>query len=86
MSNGTDGDTVNIVNEQTEMDEEHRKQLAVKKKDEGNQHFKCQEYEKAIELYTEAIDLDPDEPPFYTNRSIAYFKQEAYGYARMYQP
>lgn len=56
-------------------------QQAIEKKDKGNEHFKNQEYEKAIELYTEAINLNPLEPTFYTNRSIAYFRTEAYGYA-----
>ena len=60
---------------------ESQVKLAVAKKDAGNEHFKNQEYEKAIELYSEAIELNPTEPTFYTNRSIAYFRTEAYGYA-----
>lgn len=62
-------------------DADAQMKLAVEKKDTGNQHFKNQDYEKAIELYSEAIELNPSEPTFYTNRSIAYFRTEAYGYA-----
>jgi len=69
-----------IVNNGSQIDEE-TKQTAIRKKDEGNEHFKNGEYEKAIELYSEAIKLNPDEPTFYTNRSIAHFKTEGYGYA-----
>lgn len=40
-----------------------------------------QDYEKAAELYTEAIDLNPNVPAYYANRSFANLKLENFGYA-----
>jgi len=45
-------------------------------KDKGNEHFKKGEHAKAIEMYTYATELDPNNPIFYTNRSNAYFKMK----------
>lgn len=39
------------------------------------------EYDKAIEWYTEAIKLDPENAVYYANRSLAHLRQESYGYA-----
>lgn len=38
-------------------------------------------YEQAIDLYTNAVELDPTVAVYYGNRSIAYLKTESYGYA-----
>lgn len=70
-----------MTKEAPDADSQAKQQQAVEKKDAGNEYFKSQDYEKAIELYSEAIELNPSEPTFYTNRSIAYFRTEAYGYA-----
>lgn len=43
--------------------------------------FLDQEYDKAIELYTKAIDLDSSVAVYYGNRSIAYLRTECFGYA-----
>lgn len=40
-----------------------------------------QEYAKAIELYTEAIELNPYNAVFYANRSLAYMRCETFGLA-----
>ena len=69
------------ANEETTTEFELNKKAALAKKDEGNVFFSNQEYEKAIELYTEAIKLKSDEAVFFSNRSICYFKTEAYGFA-----
>lgn len=37
----------------------------------GNDAFKNGEYAKAVENYTTAIDVDPDDPKLYVNRSLA---------------
>ncbi|KAL6264536.1 hypothetical protein P5V15_004642 [Pogonomyrmex californicus] len=50
-------------------------------KEEANEYFKNQVYDKAIELYTKAIDLNPSVAVYYGNRSIAYLKTECFGYA-----
>lgn len=54
---------------------------AMRLKDEANELFKQAQYEPAIRLYSQAIELHPTEHTFYSNRSIAYFRTECYGYA-----
>lgn len=48
----------------------------------GNNFFKAKKYPEAIEKYTEAIELDPTDVTFYSNRSACYAAlnqwQEAY--------
>lgn len=39
------------------------------------------DYNKAIELYTAAIDVNPNVAVYYGNRSISNLKIECYGYA-----
>lgn len=51
---------------------------ATKYKEMGNKEFKAGNHSKAIEYYTYATELDPNNPIFYTNRSTAYFKMEKY--------
>ncbi|KAK4300299.1 hypothetical protein Pmani_027485 [Petrolisthes manimaculis] len=50
-------------------------------KNEANEHFKKQQYERAIELYTAAIELDDNTAIYYGNRSLAYLRTECFGYA-----
>ncbi|RWS29301.1 serine/threonine-protein phosphatase 5-like protein [Leptotrombidium deliense] len=50
-------------------------------KDRANEHFKKQEYTKAIDLYTEAINLDGTVSQYFGNRSISYLKTECFGCA-----
>lgn len=38
-------------------------------------------YDKAIELYTKAIELNPSVAVYYGNRSISYLRTECFGYA-----
>ena len=44
---------------------------AVKLKDQGNTAFRNQEWDKALEFYTKAIEAYDAEPSFYTNRAQA---------------
>jgi len=53
-------------------------ELAVKAKDEGNEHFKGQRFPQAVECYTEAIKRDPSNSVYLTNRATAYNKLGAY--------
>ncbi|KAK4964367.1 Palmitoyl-protein thioesterase 1 [Elasticomyces elasticus] len=56
---------------------------AIEAKNKGNEAFKANDWPKAIEYYTKAIELNDKEPSFYTNRaqaSGANIKLEAYGY------
>ncbi|KAG8931819.1 hypothetical protein FRC02_002113 [Tulasnella sp. 418] len=41
-------------------------------KEQGNDKFKKKMYTEAIELYTRAIELNPNEPSYLTNRAAAY--------------
>mmetsp|Transcript_9101 Transcript_9101/g.18628 ORF Transcript_9101/g.18628 Transcript_9101/m.18628 type:complete len:266 (+) Transcript_9101:51-848(+) len=45
---------------------------AVALKNEGNVFFKAGDYPKAIEKYSAAIEVDPDNHVYYSNRSAAY--------------
>ena len=47
----------------------------------ANACFSNGQFEKAIELYTNAIDIDPDNAILYSNRSFAHLKMESYGYS-----
>ena len=42
--------------------------------------FTEQDYDRAIQLYTDAINLNPFVASYYGNRSFAYIKTECYGY------
>ena len=48
------------------------KAAAKAKKDEGNNFFKNKQYEEAIQKYSEAIELDPTDVTFFSNRSACY--------------
>ncbi|XP_046658681.1 LOW QUALITY PROTEIN: serine/threonine-protein phosphatase 5-like [Homalodisca vitripennis] len=50
-------------------------------KEEANVYFKKGDFNKAIELYSAAIEVNPNVAVYYGNRSIAYLKTECYGYA-----
>lgn len=41
-------------------------------KEKGNEEFKKGNYEKAIEFYTYATEMDPNNHVFYTNRAMCY--------------
>ena len=41
-------------------------------KNAGNEAFKNKEYEKSIELFTNAIEINPNDHILYSNRSGSY--------------
>lgn len=43
--------------------------------------FSAQMYDKAIEMYTKAIEANPTVAVYYGNRSIAHLRTESFGYA-----
>uniref|UniRef100_A0A9J8C3E9 Serine/threonine-protein phosphatase n=1 Tax=Cyprinus carpio carpio TaxID=630221 RepID=A0A9J8C3E9_CYPCA len=43
--------------------------------------FFDKDYENAIKYYTEALELNPSNAIYYSNRSLAYLRTECYGYA-----
>ena len=46
-------------------------------KDQGNEAFQQGDTENAIRYYTQAIDLNPDDHVFYSNRAAAYMKADS---------
>uniref|UniRef100_A0A3Q2FR14 Serine/threonine-protein phosphatase n=1 Tax=Cyprinodon variegatus TaxID=28743 RepID=A0A3Q2FR14_CYPVA len=50
-------------------------------KEKANKFFKEKDYENAIKYYTEALELNPSNAIYYSNRSLAYLRTECYGYA-----
>ena len=47
-------------------------------KDLGNAEFKAQNFDKAVEFYSTAIDETPTDHTIYGNRSACYFKMSEY--------
>ena len=43
-------------------------------KPQANEYFKAEKYPQAIELYTQCIQLNPNNAVYYANRSIAYLR------------
>lgn len=57
---------------------EEDKVRALAIKSEGNQHFANKEWQAAIDKYTEAIEVDPTDAKFYSNRSACYMEVKKY--------
>lgn len=53
-------------------------QLATEFKNKGNEAFKAQRYQEAIELFTKAIEHNPSDHVFYSNRSGSYLNNGQY--------
>ena len=51
---------------------EDSKTMSLELKGRGNQHFVNKEWAQAIDYYSQAIELDPSNETFYSNRSAAY--------------
>lgn len=56
---------------------EDYKTLAEEFKDKGNSCFQSGDIQQAISFYTQAIELDPDNYVYYSNRSAAYMKADS---------
>ena len=44
----------------------------------GNQAYKGQDYSKALNYYTKAIDIDRHDPSYFTNRALCYYNLNRY--------
>jgi stress-induced-phosphoprotein 1 len=47
-------------------------------KDKGNAAFKHKKYENALNYYSEAIKLDPNDHVLYSNRSVCYYNMKKF--------
>jgi stress-induced-phosphoprotein 1 len=47
-------------------------------KEQGNNAFKAQQYPQALELYSQALHLDPQNYLLYSNRSAVYIQLKNY--------
>lgn len=56
-----------------------RRQVVEDYKKSGNDYLKKKEYIKAIRMYSEAIQIDPDNPILYLNRATALMKRKYLG-------
>lgn len=63
---------MDITNDAGEIASSNAKKLAELKNERGNQLYITKEYQEAIQLYTEAIELCPDVSVYYGNRCACY--------------
>ncbi|XP_065655341.1 dnaJ homolog subfamily C member 7 isoform X2 [Hydra vulgaris] len=54
------------------------KVLSLTKKEQGNEAYSQKNYTKAVQLYTEAINLDPSNAAYYCNRAAAYMMYQEF--------
>ena len=59
----------------------NQKAKAEELKKTGNEFFKKKDFEKAVEFYSQAIELDPSNHIYYSNRAQAYRLLKLYGEA-----
>lgn len=51
-------------------------------KEKGNEAYQAADYSKAVQLYTEGIEIEPTNAALFSNRSAAYLKLGDYGKAK----
>ncbi|GIY39792.1 hypothetical protein CDAR_3251 [Caerostris darwini] len=54
------------------------KKQAVEEKDKGNELYKARKFDEALTHYDKAIELDPTEMTFLTNKAAVYFEQKEF--------
>jgi Flp pilus assembly protein TadD len=64
------------ADDEVEAEEEYKTQANLLK-DQGNELFQTGKIQEAILSYTQAIDMDPDNHVYYSNRSAAYMKGDS---------
>jgi len=57
---------------------------ALEKKEEGNSHFRKKDYDKALECYKEAIELNPTNAQIYHNCALVYKNKRDWNQAKKY--
>lgn len=58
--------------------EKERQKAAILKKDEGNKLYKEKKFDESLKAYDEAIEIDPANMTFYSNKAAVYFTQKKY--------
>jgi stress-induced-phosphoprotein 1 len=69
-------DLSNLTPEERQKKETLKKALA--KKEEGNALYKTKKFEEALAAYDAAIEIDPTNMAFYSNKAAVYFTQKKY--------
>ena len=69
-------DPSGVIIDEGDGDEEYKLQANLLK-DQGNELLQAGKIQEAITVYTQAIDLDPDNHVFYSNRCAAYMKHDS---------
>lgn len=64
--------------ENEKREEAKRKKQALEFKDKGNEFYKKKEFDKALEMYNKALEVDPDSLALKTNKAAVYFEQKEY--------
>ncbi|KAK4055964.1 hypothetical protein OIO90_002957 [Microbotryomycetes sp. JL221] len=75
-SNDSDS-SVEII-EPKDMSPRQKQQLAQSKKQQGNELYKQKKYIEATRLYTQAIELDSQEPSYYMNRAASRMESKSF--------
>lgn len=55
-----------------------KKKEAADAKLKGNDFYKKRDFPKALEFYNQAIEFDPEELTYYTNKAAVFFEQKNY--------
>lgn len=61
-----------------EKEKRENKEKATAKKDEGNKYYKSKDFEKALECYDAALEIDPDDQIYRVNKAAVYIEQKEY--------
>ena len=69
-------DPSGVIIDEGDGDEEYKLQANLLK-DQGNELLQAGKIQEAITVYSQAIDLDPDNHVFYSNRCAAYMKHDS---------
>ncbi|KIM22049.1 hypothetical protein M408DRAFT_29056 [Serendipita vermifera MAFF 305830] len=64
--------------EETEARKKTKKKAAESLKDKGNEAMKTKKYKTAIDFYSEALEIDPENPVLLSNRAAAYISIQEY--------
>lgn len=52
--------------------------VAQRFKEQGNQAYKNQDYSKALTFYSKAIEIDQQDPSYFTNRALCYYNLDRF--------